>query len=123
MTTPEGRVKAKVKKAINELPRSYMFWPVQTGLGATTLDCLACINGWFVAIETKAVGNKMTPRQKVVAEQICKSRGLAYCVATDDDIKWMIKDIELKCYPQYSVQQGKAPNGTVEISPLVLSRR
>ena len=42
--TPEGKVKVKVKNLLNAYG-CYHFWPVQTGMGASTLDCLGCHNG------------------------------------------------------------------------------
>lgn len=123
MSTPEGKVKAKVKKRMKELPRVYPFWPVQTGLGATTLDSLWCVNGWFVSIETKAKGNKLTPRQLIVMQDIKNAGGLVYVVDDDASLEYAVNDIADKCYPSYSVQQIKDPNGITRISPLVLSRR
>lgn len=61
-TTPEGRVKAAVKKVLADYV-IYQYWPVPGGYGAPTLDCIGCCNGWFFAIETKAPGEKPTPRQ------------------------------------------------------------
>lgn len=121
MSTPEGRVKARLKRALKELPRCYPFWPVQTGMGASTLDCLLCVNGWFVAIETKRRGKTFTERQKVIADVIKACGGLVYLV-DDDNIEWTVKDIADKCYPKFTVQQVK-DQGITKVSPLVLSRR
>jgi hypothetical protein len=62
--TPEGKVKTKVKKLLNEF-HCYQFWPVQTGYGAPALDCIGCHQGRYFAIETKAEGKALTPRQKL----------------------------------------------------------
>ena len=77
--TPEGKVKFKLKARLKaEFPHLYQFMPVQSGLGATTLDLLYCIDGFFIAIETKAYrGGKMSPRQKEVAALIEQAGGLA----------------------------------------------
>jgi hypothetical protein len=83
MPTPEGRVKAKLRRHLRNLPRCYVFMPVQSGLGASTLDYLICVNGWFVAIETKKPGGKMTPRQEIVAQQIRDAGGRVYMVDSD----------------------------------------
>jgi hypothetical protein len=49
--TPEGKVKARVKRALAALPgKVYSFMPVQTGYGAPTLDFLICYRGRFFAI-------------------------------------------------------------------------
>lgn len=58
---------------------AYVFKPVQTGLGASTLDRLCCINGRFVAIEYKRAGVfNMTPRQSLVTQQIIAAGGIAF---------------------------------------------
>lgn len=68
----ESHVKYEVKKQLKALG-AYQFWPVQQGLGAATLDCLASLDGLFVAIETKAPGKKPTPRQEMTINAIEKS--------------------------------------------------
>ncbi len=75
--TPEGKVKLKVKAMLNAYG-AYHFWPVQTGMGARTLDCLGCHNGQFFAIETKAPGKKMTEQQEAIAERMAYSRGAVF---------------------------------------------
>lgn len=64
--TPEGRVKARVKRVLDKFKPIYTFWPVPYGYGASTLDCLVCYRGAFIAIETKAPGGKPTDRQKMI---------------------------------------------------------
>lgn len=63
--TPEGYEKREVKRYLDRI-KAYHFWPVQTGYGQATVDCLACINGDFWLIEVKAEGQKPTPRQFAV---------------------------------------------------------
>ena len=84
MATPEGRIKAKVKAALKTLPVSFQHWPVQSGMGAPILDCIACINGRYIAIETKAPGKRPTPRQHMLIEQIEQAGGQTFVV--DDDL-------------------------------------
>lgn len=64
--TPEGKVKAQVKKVLakygDELDQ---FWPVQNGMGSPALDCIVCYRGHHIEIETKAPGKKPTPRQLI----------------------------------------------------------
>lgn len=91
--TPEGRVKAKVKKALETLPAPYRFMPVQNGMGAPGLDFYCCICGMFVAIETKVEGKKLTDRQRETASQIAAAGGLVYVVRTEADIRHMIGDL------------------------------
>jgi hypothetical protein len=67
--TPEGKVKAAVKRRLNRA-NAYYFMPVQTGYGAPTLDFLGFHRGDGYAIETKALGKKLTKRQEVIAHEI-----------------------------------------------------
>ncbi len=71
--TPEGKVKSAVKKVLTnskQWGKIYQFWPVQTGYGAATLDCLGCYQGRAFAIETKAPGGKLTARQKLTIREM-----------------------------------------------------
>ena len=64
MSTPEGKVKAKVKAIIAKFgDKIYSWWPVPSGYGESSLDCILCVNGHFVSIETKAEGKEPSPRQ------------------------------------------------------------
>ena len=67
--TPEGKVKAKVKKMLIE-HKCYYFMPVQTGYGSPTLDFLGFHKGRGFAIETKAAGKKPTKRQELIIQEI-----------------------------------------------------
>jgi cytochrome c1 len=69
MSTPEGKVKARVKELLNE-HGAYHHWPVQTGYGEPTLDCVGCHRGKYFAIETKAPGEQLTPRQNFTKEKM-----------------------------------------------------
>lgn len=84
MSTPEGKIKTLVKRRMAyEFPRAYRFAPVLNGMGAPGLDVYYCIGGLFVAIETKALGKRPTPRQQITIDAIRDADGLAYVV---DDV-------------------------------------
>ena len=80
--TPEGAVKAKVKKLL-EAYGCYYLMPVQNGMGSPTLDFLGCHNGRFFSIETKAPGKKPTPRQEVTIKKIQLAKGPAFVIDGD----------------------------------------
>jgi hypothetical protein len=86
MSTPESKVKNEVKKQLKKLG-AYQFWPVQTGMGMTTLDCLVCLHGQFFAIETKAPGKKPTPRQSCVINDIRNQGSIALVIDSVDMAK------------------------------------
>ena len=82
--TPEGRVKAAVKKWLKERGIWY-FMPVSNGMGQVGIpDFICCAHGRFVSIETKAPGKltNTTPNQKRVLQEISDHGGIA--VVVDD---------------------------------------
>lgn len=82
--TPEGKVKAKVKKILN-LAEAYYFMPVQTGYGTPTLDFLCFCRGRGFAIETKAPGKKPTKRQEAIIHDIEYSGSVVFVIDGTDD--------------------------------------
>jgi hypothetical protein len=96
MSTPEGKVKDMVRrKMATAFPRSYRFMPVQSGMGATTLDFLYCVEGLFIAIETKAGTKKPTPRQDYVADQIRAAGGMSFVVRDEQSMQEAIDAIHI----------------------------
>jgi hypothetical protein len=106
-------LEAKVKKALKAVLKGwgcYQFWPVQSGIGAHTVDCLACIPikvtkemvgttlGVFAAIETKRTKvDKPTEAQGEVLRQVRAAGGGAALVHTVNDLEiedGLIKAIE-----------------------------
>ncbi len=94
--TPEGRVKALVRLQLRKEfgRRCYAFWPVQTGRGARTLDCLFCVDGRFFAVETKRPGANLTDIQKDTRDDICFAGGIVYKVDNAVSCVLMIADIK-----------------------------
>ena len=96
--TPEGRVKAKVKRAMVQFgPMVYQFMPVQNGMGAPGLDWFNCVNGRFIAIETKAPGGKLTARQLLTKQAIEKAGGLVFVVDGDASLTVAVNQIRALC--------------------------
>lgn len=92
--TPEGKVKAKVKKALLQLGTDcWRFMPVQTGYGAPALDFLLSVRGRFVAIETKAPGKKLTPQQESTKADIEAAGGIVLIVWDEDTLAIALKII------------------------------
>ncbi len=84
--TPEGKVKAEIKAYLDSIG-AYHFWPVQMGMGAATVDCLACINGIFFAIEVKRPGGKATKRQLLTIKAVGDAKGIAFIADCLDTVK------------------------------------
>jgi len=95
----EDKVK-KALKAVLEGWGCYHFWPVQSGIGAHTVDCLALIPikvtkemvgttlGVFAAIETKRTKiDKPTGAQGGVLRQVRAAGGGAALIHTVNDLE------------------------------------
>ena len=97
--TPEGKIKAMVVRTLAQFEASptdvdgfvvsdmYTFWPVPSGFGASSLDCLVCFRGVFIGIETKAPGKKPTPRQKLTIAEISGSGGKVFVIDGEESCK------------------------------------
>jgi hypothetical protein len=93
-STPEGKVKADVKKFLKSIGCWY-FMPVSNGMGVVgILDINCCYQGRFVAIETKAPGklSNTTANQDRVISEIKAAGGLAVVVDNVDQVKSFFKD-------------------------------
>jgi hypothetical protein len=85
--TPEGRVKNLINKYLSTLraPFSgveiYAEMPVPSGYGKSGLDYTMCLWGHFVAIECKAPGEWLTPRQRSRALEIIAAGGTVFIIS------------------------------------------
>jgi hypothetical protein len=78
--TPEGRVKAQVKKILAGYEDLWQHWAVQNGMGTPTLDCTGWYRGRAFAIETKAPGKEPTPRQIITIDKMEKAGGKVFVI-------------------------------------------
>lgn len=98
--TPEGKVKAKVKKVLAEFKPIDTFWPVPSGYGMSHLDCIVCFFGRFISIETKGPGGKPTPRQELRMRSVRMAGGMALVMdgtdktTTINQLRTMLEAIE-----------------------------
>lgn len=70
-TTPEGRVKDKIKAILRELDCWY-YMVVSAGYGAPSLDFLCARNGRMFGLEAKSLGKKPTPRQRATMRDMAR---------------------------------------------------
>lgn len=104
--TPEGKVKEKVKRLLKK-HNVYYFMPVQTGMGATTLDFLGCVGGVFFAIETKAdEKGKLSKLQEVTAREIKKAGGDVFVIKGVDSSVFLTLEVFLCAYETEPPQEG-----------------
>ena len=81
--TPEGKVKAWVKRTLDDAG-AYYFMPPANGYGRAGIpDFVCCVNGRFLAIETKAGKGKTTALQDREMQRIRDAQGVAI-VVTDN---------------------------------------
>jgi hypothetical protein len=83
--TPEGKVKAKVKKLLEEFD-CWNFWPVQTGYGRRTVDALCLYKGMFFVIETKAPGEEPTENQWKELKAVNACGGAWFIIDGDEGV-------------------------------------
>lgn len=89
-TTPEGKVKSKIKKLLNKYG-AYSHMPVQNGMGAPSLDYVACYKGLFLGIEAKAPGKKPTDRQVRTMSQMRNAGGYVFVIDGDESLMQLEK--------------------------------
>lgn len=80
MSTPEKKVKDKVKRLLAE-HGAYYFMPATHGYGSSGVpDIAACLAGRFFGIECKAGGNKPTALQLKNLRELSSAGGVAVVV-------------------------------------------
>ena len=81
--TPEGKVKAQVKKILDE-HGVYYFCPATGGYGRSGIpDFICCFKGKFMAIECKAGVGKLTALQHRELQRIQDAGGECFVVRED----------------------------------------
>lgn len=80
--TPEYKVKVKIREVL-KAHNAYWHCPIQNGLGAPSLDFIGCYYSNYFAVEAKAPGKKMTPRQVVTAREIAACYGKVFLIDGD----------------------------------------
>lgn len=92
--TPEKVVKDKVVSVLKS-EEVYYFFPATHGYGRSGVpDIIACVNGYFLAIECKAGGGKLTALQVREIEHIRRCGGVAVVVNEEN---WdMVRDMVRK---------------------------
>lgn len=82
--TPEGKVKARVKRVLDE-HGIYHFSPFQAGMGRAGIpDIICCCGGKFLAVECKAGKGKTTALQDREIQRIREHGGVALVIREDN---------------------------------------
>lgn len=89
MSTPEGKVKARVNARLKPGVDAGHIWklmPVQRGFGVQALDYHLCVIGYHIVIETKAGKEQLTALQNVTKGQIEQAGGMVFVVRDEDTL-------------------------------------
>ena len=93
-STPEGLVKTKIKKLLNEYGALH-FSPYMAGMGSAGVsDIIALYKGYYIAIEAKADATKKpTELQKKFLGQVRANGGIALVIHKDnlDELKEVLR--------------------------------
>jgi hypothetical protein len=84
-STPEGKVKQKVRGILDRYPRMYYYMPVPTGYGRASLDFIGCYNGLYFAIETKDEGKEPTTRQRATILEMSNAGAAVFVISGTGD--------------------------------------
>jgi len=100
--TPEGRVKAAVKRILDQFKPVWYFMPVQGGYGkAGVPDFIVCANGNFFSVECKADGEKPTQLQSLQMSLIMAANGVAIVTVGLSETMWVAKHLQMMgCQPK-----------------------
>jgi Holliday junction resolvase len=96
--TPEKIVKDKVV-SILKAEGVYYFFPATHGFGRSGVpDIVACVHGYFLAIECKAGKNKLTALQANEIEAIRRANGVAVVANEEnwDMIRPLVQELSLR---------------------------
>lgn len=81
--TPEAKVKKRVRQVLDK-HEVYYFFPPANGYGRVGVpDIVCCVNGYFLAVECKAGGNKPTALQERELDKIAAAGGISMVVNED----------------------------------------
>lgn len=117
--TPEGKVKEKIKRLLHRYG-IYYHMPVMNGMGAPTLDFIACPNGRFMSIEAKVDGKDLTARQKVTKADMEASGGFVFRVSNDNELAVVEAYLNLLgCVPQHETKTKGGSNGGSDVHGLL----
>lgn len=83
-TTPEGKVKAKIKRWLKDRGFWYCM-PIGTGFGTQGVpDFIACVHGYLLGIEAKAPGKRSSTTQLQRNQLAAIRAGSGFAIVVDD---------------------------------------
>lgn len=111
MSTPESKVKQRVKALLDKFQNIYYDMPVPYGYGKSSLDFVGCLESKFFAIETKAGTKTPTKRQDFVMTKIENAGGVTFLVNDDPATlmaleRWLVSNGKRKATEKASSGDG-----------------
>ena len=98
--TPEGKVKAAVKRILDRYDPVWYFMPVQSGYGKQGIpDYVICANGFFIVVECKAGTNRLSSLQTATRRTIEDAYGTWLTINEDNLLALELLLIKLRCTP------------------------
>lgn len=94
--TPEGKVKAEVRKILKKA-EVYFFSPAANGFGRAGIpDFICCVDGLFLGIECKAGKNGLTTLQQRELTAIENNNGATFVAteATLDELAEFVEELK-----------------------------
>ena len=90
---PESHVQAKMMKTLHE--RGHYARKIQNACSAGTPDIIACVNGWFFAVEVKRPkGGRIAPLQELNRRQILMNGGVSLIAPSMEDFMEAVQFLE-----------------------------
>lgn len=90
---PESQVQAKMMKTLHD--RGHYARKIQNACSAGTPDIIACVRGWFFAVEVKRpVGGRVAPLQELNRRHILSSRGVSLLGPTFEEFMEALQFLE-----------------------------
>jgi hypothetical protein len=95
-STPEGKVKKKIKKVLDNIPGLYYDMPVPSGYGKSGLDFYGCYIGEFFAIEAKAPKKGPTALQEETLRRIEEAGGKTFVISDERGVQLLDAWLEMR---------------------------
>jgi len=95
----EKEITTAIMRYLKTVPQTFC-WKEHGGMYGTAglPDIICCIGGRFVAFEVKTSSGKLTKLQETMIQKIKAAKGEAYKVTSLEDVKNIIKNLEVELY-------------------------
>ena len=92
--TPEHKFQNKFIKALKKLPNTWYVKVSQKSISGTP-DILACIDGWFVAVELKSSAkSKVSKLQEYELKKITDAKGIGF-ICWPENFDYVMNQLEV----------------------------